>query len=110
MQREVPFQPEAVLHELYGLEQIVSSIAGGSWAGGGGGLEGAPSARFSADDAAAGFHEWQEHSGEAACVRMEAAQVFRTLLCLLSALLAALTPSIHPPAHQPTNPTHPNLL
>ncbi|KAL4438683.1 hypothetical protein ABPG77_006287 [Micractinium sp. CCAP 211/92] len=62
MQQEMPFQPEAVLHELYSLDQLVQSIAAGSWAApAGGGLEQAPSARFSADDAAAGLHDW-EHS------------------------------------------------
>ncbi len=46
------------------LDQLVQSIAAGSWAApAGGGLEQAPSARFSADDAAAGLHDW-EHSGE----------------------------------------------
>lgn len=63
MQHEVPFEPEAVLHELYSLEQIVSSIAAGSWAGGGGGGDAQLPARFSADDAAAGLQEWHDQSG-----------------------------------------------
>ncbi|KAL4440084.1 hypothetical protein ABPG75_003085 [Micractinium tetrahymenae] len=64
MQQEVPFQPEAVLHELYSLDQLVQSIAAGSWAApAGGGLEQAASARFSADDAAAGLYEW-DHSDD----------------------------------------------
>ena len=63
MQHEVPFEPEAVLHELYSLEQIVSSIAAGSWAGGGGGGDAQLPARFSADDAAAGPQEWHDQSG-----------------------------------------------
>lgn len=33
MAHEVPFDAEAVLHELYNLESIVSSVAAGSWAG-----------------------------------------------------------------------------
>jgi hypothetical protein len=66
MRREVPFQPEGMLHELYSLEQIVQGCASGGGSGGGGGLgqAAAAAARFSADDAAAGFHEWQEQSGE----------------------------------------------
>ncbi len=67
MQHEVPFEPESVLHELYSLEQIVSSIAAGSWAGsGGGGGDAQLPARFSADDAAAGLQGWHDHSGASA--------------------------------------------
>lgn len=31
MEQEVPFDPEAVLHELYALESIVASVAAGNW-------------------------------------------------------------------------------
>jgi hypothetical protein len=66
MRREVPFRAEEVLHSLYSLDQLVQQIAAGGWrsAAGGAPLGPAPlAARFSADDAAAGLHEWQEHSG-----------------------------------------------
>ena len=90
MRREVPFQPESVLHELYSLEQIVSSIAAGSWAAGGGGGPGgggdAPAARFSADDAAAGFHEWQDHSGAGLPCRLAASAGCLCWLPVLHAL------------------------
>ncbi|PSC73811.1 E3 ubiquitin-ligase ORTHRUS 2-like [Micractinium conductrix] len=59
MQQELPFQPEDLLSELYSLDQLVQSIAAGSWPGGGGG--GPPPAgmaqRFGADD-------WGEHSDD----------------------------------------------
>jgi hypothetical protein len=62
MRREVPFQAETMLHDLYSLDQMVNSISSGSWAGGGGGggsLQ--PPARLSAADA----EEWEAHaSGE----------------------------------------------
>lgn len=100
MQREVPFEPEAVLHELYSLEQIVSSIAAGSWAGGGGGDAQLP-ARFSADDAAAGLQEWQEQSGESsgvlACAPMGSECGCR---CLAG---PAPAPASSPAAQQPTH-------
>lgn len=33
MEHEVPFDPAAVLHELYSLESIVTSVQAGDWAG-----------------------------------------------------------------------------
>ena len=64
MRREVPFQPEGMLMQLYSLEQIVQGCASGGSGAGGLGQAPTAAARFSADDAAAGFHEWQEQSGE----------------------------------------------
>lgn len=60
MLQEVPFSPEAVLHDLYSLDQVVCQIAAGTWTTAVGSTEQMQAARFNAEDAAAGLHEWQE--------------------------------------------------
>lgn len=61
LRREVPFQPEALLRDLYRLEGIVTACTAGSWAGDAGlGGSGGPAAhRLGAEDAADG-EEWCE--------------------------------------------------